>query len=135
MCLLSVQFGGGLYILGTAKLIDSSIYSNEALVSVGNFRTKLDSSAPLERYVCSPFVPLQLGGGLYVRYGTATLTNTNVYENVAAVRLHFEPSWSSAPAPRWNVSCARLLHRLAQAAGSTSMAAQPISTAAMCSRT
>ena len=52
----------------------------------------LSSSAPLERYVCSPFVPLQRGGGLYV-YGTATLTNTNVYENVATyVRLRFEPS-------------------------------------------
>ena len=48
------------------------------------------------------------GGGLMV-YGTATLTNTNVYENVAYVRLHFEPSWSSAPAPRWNVLCARIL--------------------------
>ena len=31
------------------------------------------------------------GGGLMI-WGTATLTNTNVYENVAYVRLHFEPS-------------------------------------------
>ena len=39
---------------------------------------------------------MQLGAGLYFR-GTAsltnTLTNTNVYENVAtSVHLHFEPS-------------------------------------------
>ena len=33
----------------------------------------------------------QDGGGLAI-WGTATLTNTNVYENVADVRLHFEPS-------------------------------------------
>ena len=32
------------------------------------------------------------GGGLYIE-GTAMLTNTNVYENVAtSVRLRFEPS-------------------------------------------
>ena len=48
-----MQYGAGLYVLGTATLINSNIYSNEAYVSVGNFRTKLDSSAPLERYVCS----------------------------------------------------------------------------------
>ena len=35
---------------------------------------------------------MQAGAGLYV-IGTASLTNTNVYENVAAsVHLHFEPS-------------------------------------------
>ena len=35
---------------------------------------------------------MQSGAGLYVR-GTASLTNTNVYENVAtSVHLHFEPS-------------------------------------------
>ena len=35
---------------------------------------------------------MQAGAGLYVS-GTATLTNTNVYEDVAAsVHLHFEPS-------------------------------------------
>ena len=42
-----MQYGAGLYIIGTATLINSNIYSNEAYVSVGNFRTKLDSSAPL----------------------------------------------------------------------------------------
>ena len=43
-----MQYGAGLYVYGTATLINSNIYSNEAYVSVGNFRTKLDSSAPLD---------------------------------------------------------------------------------------
>ena len=51
-----IQYGAGLYVFGTATLINSNIYSNEAYVSVGKFRTKLDSSAPLERYVCSLFL-------------------------------------------------------------------------------
>ena len=38
--------------------------------------------------------------------GTATLTNTNVYENQAEwVCLPFELSWHVYPAPRWNVAC------------------------------
>ena len=51
----------------------------------------LPSSAPLERYVVLAFC-MQDGAGLWVS-GTATLTNTNVYENVASgVHLHFESS-------------------------------------------
>ena len=50
---------------------------------------------------------IQRGGGLYVS-GTATLTNTNVYENFAAqVHLHFESSIvdpsSSAPLERYTL--------------------------------
>ena len=42
-------------------------------------------------FVCLLFVQ-GYGGGLYI-LGTATLTNTNVYENDATmVRLRFEPS-------------------------------------------
>ena len=49
----------------------------------------------------------QGGGGLYIA-GTATLTNTNVYENQAGeVCSPFELSLSFYPAPRWNVVCAR----------------------------
>ena len=61
------------------------------------------------------------GGGLIV-YGTATLTNTNVYENVANVRLHFEPPkpYSSAPLERF--VCSPFAHRVALAAGYTSLA-------------
>ena len=45
----------------------------------------------------------QYGGGLQI-YGTATLTNTNVYENQAVVCSPVEPSLSSRPAPLWNVT-------------------------------
>ena len=40
--------------------------------------------------------------------GTATLTNTNVYENQAGqwVCSPFEHSLNLHPAPRWNVTCA-----------------------------
>ena len=41
---------------------------------------ELSSIAPMERYALG-FICLQ-GGGLYI-YGTATLTNTNVYSNEA----------------------------------------------------
>ena len=40
----------------------------------------ISSIAPLERYVCTHV--WQDGGGLYI-LGTATLTNTNVYQNEA----------------------------------------------------
>ena len=44
------------------------------------------------------------GGGLYIR-GTATLTDTNVYENQADdVCLHVELSMNCHPSPRWNVT-------------------------------
>ena len=48
------------------------------------------------------------GGGLYI-LGTATLTDTNVYENQASwVCSPVERELSSIhPAPRWNVTCAR----------------------------
>ena len=51
----------------------------------------LSSSAPLERYTCSPFVPLQQGGGLFVS-GTATLINSAIYQNEATVGAHSEPT-------------------------------------------
>ena len=48
----------------------------------------------------------QDGGGLAI-WGTATLTNTNVYENQAdKVCSPFEHSLNLHPAPRWNVTCA-----------------------------
>ena len=61
------------------------------VIALGPF-PDLSSSAPLERFVCLPSAQNGNGGGLYIE-GTATLTNTNVYENVATwVHLHFEPS-------------------------------------------
>ena len=50
-------------------------------------------------------MPLQ-GAGIYIE-GTATLTDTNVYENQAdRVCSPVEPSLSSHPAPHWNIACA-----------------------------
>ena len=98
-----MQSGAGLYVSGTATLINSNIYSNEASVSVGNFRTKLDSSAPLERFVCLLFVQWY-GGGLYI-IGTATLTNTNVFSNEAYVRPPYAPSLSLLQRPAELTTC------------------------------
>ena len=81
------QFGGGLGIQGggTATLTDTNVYKNQATGNVG---------------VCSPFEPSstaprwnvtradgwQNGGGLYIwDTATATLTNTNVYDNRAGL--------------------------------------------------
>ena len=42
------------------------------------------------------------------------LINSNVYLNVATVvRSFFERSVTFLPAPRWNVTCARVVGRLA----------------------
>ena len=76
------QVGGGLNIVGTATLTNTNVYSNEATGVCSPFSTvfELSSIAPMERYALV-FFHLQ-GGGLYI-YGTATLTNTNVYSNEA----------------------------------------------------
>ena len=48
----------------------------------------------------------QMGGGLYIE-GTATLTNTNVYQNEARyVCSPIDHSLNFHPASRWNVTCA-----------------------------
>ena len=52
--------GGGLFVFGTATLINSNIYFNTANAGWNH----------------------EDGGGLYIS-GTATLTNTNVYQNEA----------------------------------------------------
>ena len=92
---LSLQYyGGGLYIAdgGLANLDGCNVYSNEAQVSArltplpGPFLQR-----PAGTFRVLAFCMQAFGGGLIV-FGTATLTNTNVYENVASVRLHFEPS-------------------------------------------
>ena len=56
----------------------------------------------MERYALD-FFGLQ-GGGLYIQ-GTATLTNTNVYDNQASgVCSPSKVSLNYDPVPRWNVS-------------------------------
>ena len=74
--------GGGLSIEGTATLTDTNVYENQADVcSPVESCLELSCSAWLERHVCS--CGWQDGGGLYISYGTATLTDTSVYENQA----------------------------------------------------
>eukprot|EP00964_Phaeocystis_antarctica_P014421 scaffold7934_cov62-Phaeocystis_antarctica.AAC.6 len=45
------QIGGGLTVFGTATLIDTNVFENQAGEVCSPF--ELSSSAPLERYVCS----------------------------------------------------------------------------------
>ena len=80
-CAHGWQYGGGLYISGTATLTDTSLYENESVyVSLPvEPSLRFSSSAPLEHHVnitCAH--GRQYGGGLYM-WGTATLTGTNVY--------------------------------------------------------
>ena len=82
--MLALWQGGGIYVSsgGEATLIDSNVYQNEAryvrLLSEPS-RTFLPS--PCWNVTCA--CRWQGGGGLAI-YGTATMTNTNVYKNEAA---------------------------------------------------
>ena len=88
------QRGGGLYILqeGTATLTDVSIYKNDADVC-----SPVEPCLSSHPALCSNVMRAhggQEGGGLLINYGTATLTDTNVYENQArtVLCLPVEPS-------------------------------------------
>ena len=66
---------------------------------------------------------MQAGGGLIV-FGTATLTNTNVYSNQAGVRVLTCPFTDlSSIAPLERFVCSPFAHRVALAAGSSSLMA------------
>ena len=93
--------GGGVYVNsgGVANFQDCNIHENTARYVCLHLRTfpELSSIAPLERYVCAH--GWQYGGGLLI-YGTATLTNSNVYANQAGnVSSPFELSMSFHPSP------------------------------------
>ena len=96
-----------------ATLTDTNVYENRA------------TNPNQDNSVCSPVEPClsahqapryrnitcahgwQEGGGLAI-YGTATLTDTNVYKNRATdvdqVRSPVEPCLSAHQAPRWNLT-------------------------------
>ena len=74
------QDGGGLYIVGTATLTNTNVYTNEA--GVGAYFEHSLNLHPAPRWNVTCALGWQDGGGLYIT-GTATLTNTNVYENQA----------------------------------------------------
>ena len=90
---MPLQRGAGLYVDdGVANLEGCNVFSNEASVSA----RLTPIPGPLLQRPAGTFrvlaFSMQSGAGLIVR-GTASLTNTNVYENVAtSVHLHFEPS-------------------------------------------
>ena len=94
MCAHGWQGGGGLYIIGTAMLINTNVYDNRAdTVCLPSELSLAFHPAPQWRLT---FLPGWQGGGLYI-VGTATLTYTNVYENQAGqVCSPFKLS-SSAP--------------------------------------
>ena len=100
------QLGGGLMISGTAALTNTNVYANQARVVCSPFELSLDlHPAPRWNVTCAH--GWQDGGGLFIA-GTATLTNTNVYQNEAIyVCSLLEPSVTFHPSPRWNVTCAR----------------------------
>ena len=105
------QNGAGLYVYsgGVANLDGCNVFSNEAQVRAdraGRPFPDLTSSAPLERFVCSPSAQPGYGGGLYVNGdGVANLDGCNVFSNEATVRPALCPVPVLTPAPRWNVTC------------------------------
>jgi len=98
------QSGGGFRIDGMAMLTDTNVYENRAGVCSPPVEPSL-SSHPAPRWNVTWAHGWQEGGGLYIA-GTATLTDTNVYENRAEVCSPVEPCLSSHSAPHSNVTCA-----------------------------
>ena len=89
--------------MGTATLINTNVYANLAPGVCSQFEISLNFH-PSPRWNVTRVHGWQDGGGLYIA-GTATLTNTNVYENQANyVCSPFEHSLNLHPAPRWNVT-------------------------------
>ena len=87
-------------------MTNTNVYANQADGVSSPFELFL-SVYPAPRWNVACAHGWQYGGGLYI-VGTATLTNTNVYENQAGyVCSPFEPSLNFNPAPRWKVTCAR----------------------------
>jgi len=114
--------GGGLYIRGTATLTNTNLYSNQASRGGGVY-IDYDGVANFEGCNIHGNAADDDGGGLYI-YGTATLTNTNVYENQAG----------NVCSPRWRADDIRLrkstlphVHRDA-----TFLAASALSPCGMC---
>ena len=85
------QWGGGLYIVSTATLTDTNVYENQAYDVCSPVEPSL-SSHPVPRWNVACARGWQDGGGLLI-WGTATLTDTNVYKNRATeVCSSVEPS-------------------------------------------
>ena len=121
-CAHGWQAGGGLVILGTATLINTNVYANQAGDVCSPFELALNSHPAPRWNVTCPRFSWQDGGGLSV-YGMATLTNTNVYSNQADyVCSPIQLSLNFHPSPRWNVTRSALF--ACRVVGSTSLARQ-----------
>ena len=87
--------GGGIHIDGSADLTDCNIHDNRAVGTWPDGVSFLHqpsayTALQLEHHACTCF--WQYGAGLYIM-GTATLTDTKVYENQAGeVCSPVEPS-------------------------------------------
>ena len=92
------QWGGGLYIEGTATLTNTNVYDNQAANVCSPFEHSLNCH-PAPRWNVTRAHGWQ-GGGLCIE-GTATLTNINMYANLAAV---CSPFVTFNLSPRWNVT-------------------------------
>ena len=73
--------GGGLHIDGTATLTNNNVYDNQAVLVCSSSEHFL-SFYQSPRWNVTYAHGWQDGGGLII-WGTATLTNTNVFENQA----------------------------------------------------
>ena len=93
--------GGGLFVAngGVANLDDCNVFSNQAYVRPPYAPSLSLLQRPAGTLRVLAF--LAQGGAGLLLLGTATLTNTNVYENVASgVSLQSEPASTFPPAPR-----------------------------------
>ena len=81
MCAHGWQDGGGLYIIGTATLVNTNVYDNRAKTVCLPFELSL-TFHPAPRWNVTRSCFYLQGGGLFLS-GMATLTNTNVYSNEA----------------------------------------------------
>ena len=86
-CAHGWQNGGGLFIdnTGTATLTDTNVYVNRAYYVRSPFEPS-KTFLPSPRWNVTRAHGWQYGGGLYIvplSSGTATLTDTNVYDNRA----------------------------------------------------
>ena len=100
--------GGGLFTKGTATLTNNNVYDNQAIWVCSSFEHFLNfHQSPRWNVTCAHGWQEFDGGGLYIS-GTATLTNTNVFENQAGdVCSPFELFVRTfLLVPCWNVACA-----------------------------
>ena len=91
--------GAGLYISGTATLINSNVYENEASGSVCSLFEPSVTFHPLPLWTLTSLSRLAQGGGVLVD-GVANFEGCNIHDNTAgyvclqlSLNLHPSPLW------------------------------------------